>query len=80
MPAGLETLLHQIASGLANGAIYAVLALALVIVYRATHHINFVQGELAVFSTFVVWSCCRPGCLIGQHWPRASWSPSSSPR
>jgi branched-chain amino acid transport system permease protein len=61
MPVGFETLLHQIASGLANGAIYAVLALALVIVYRATHHINFVQGELAVFSTFVVWSLLEAG-------------------
>jgi len=56
MPAGFETLLHQIASGMANGAIYAGLALALVIVYRATHHVNFVQGELAVFSTFIVWT------------------------
>ena len=61
MPASLDTFLHQLFSGAANGAVYAILALGLVIVYRATHHINFVQGELAVFSTYVVWSLLQAG-------------------
>jgi branched-chain amino acid transport system permease protein len=45
--------LHQILSGIANGGIYASVALALVMIYRATHHVNFAQGEMAMFSTYV---------------------------
>ncbi len=44
---------QQIVSGLATGGIYASLALALVIVYRSTRVINFAQGEMATFSTFI---------------------------
>src|SRR5215471_7697322 len=51
----MEQLLQQIASGLANGAIYACLALALVMIFVSTDHINFAQGELAMFSAFMVW-------------------------
>ena len=40
-----------LASGLASGGIYASLALALVMIYQATHHVNFAQGELG---------CSRP--------------------
>ena len=50
----MEALLHQIFAGLANGGIYASVALALVMIYQATHHINFAQGEMATFSTFIV--------------------------
>ncbi|HSC91597.1 MAG TPA: branched-chain amino acid ABC transporter permease [Gaiellaceae bacterium] len=48
--------LQQVVSGLASGGIYASLALALVLIYRATGVINFAQGEMAMFSTFVAWS------------------------
>ncbi len=51
----MEQLLQQIASGLANGAIYALLALALVMIFVSTNHINFAQGEMAMFSAFVCW-------------------------
>src|SRR5438270_179537 len=44
---------HQVLSGLATGGIYASLALALVMIYQATHHVNFAQGEMATFSTFL---------------------------
>jgi branched-chain amino acid transport system permease protein len=30
-------------------------ALALVMIFKATHHVNFAQGELAMFSTYVAW-------------------------
>lgn len=46
-------LLHQILSGLATGGIYASVALALVMIYQATHHVNFAQGEMATFSTYL---------------------------
>ena len=47
---------QQLASGIREGAIYAGLALALVIIYRSTRVINFAQGEMATFTTFVAWS------------------------
>jgi branched-chain amino acid transport system permease protein len=51
----MEQLIQQIAAGLANGAIYACLALALVMIFVSTDHINFAQGELAMFSAFLCW-------------------------
>ena len=51
----MEQFLQQIASGLANGAIYACVALALVMIYVSTDHINFAQGEMAMFSTYISW-------------------------
>jgi branched-chain amino acid transport system permease protein len=45
-------LAHQIISGLASGSIYAAVALALVMIYQATHHINFAQGEMATLSSY----------------------------
>ncbi|MFN0185316.1 MAG: branched-chain amino acid ABC transporter permease [Aquabacterium sp.] len=57
----MDALLNQIASGLANGCIYGSVALALVMIYQATHHINFAQGEMATFSTFVAWWLMQNG-------------------
>ena len=57
----MEALLHQIFSGLANGIIYGSVALSLVMIYQATHHINFAQGEMATFSTFVAWALMQAG-------------------
>src|SRR5260370_36818654 len=51
----MEQLLQQLASGLANGAIYACVALALVMIYVSTDHLNFAQGEMAMFSTYISW-------------------------
>ncbi len=49
----MEAFLHQLLSGLANGGIYASVALALVMIYQATHLVNFAQGEMAMFSAYV---------------------------
>lgn len=49
----MDGLLLQLASGLTSGAAYALVALALVMIFQSTHHINFAQGEMAVFSTFL---------------------------
>ena len=57
----MTALLHQIFSGLAMGGIYAVLALALVMIYQATHLVNFAQGEMAMFSTYVAWAMIDAG-------------------
>jgi branched-chain amino acid transport system permease protein len=54
-------LLQQIASGIAMGGIYACLGLALVMIYQSTHHINFAQGEMAMFSTFIAFLLLKAG-------------------
>lgn len=51
----MEELLQYIFNGLGKGAVYASLALALVIVFRTTGLVNFAQGEMAMFSTFIIW-------------------------
>ncbi len=47
---------QQVVSGLALGSIYAALALALVLIHRATGVINFAQGEMAMFTTYIAWT------------------------
>ncbi|HEY2310351.1 MAG TPA: branched-chain amino acid ABC transporter permease [Gaiellaceae bacterium] len=47
--------------GLAIGSVYGSLALALVLVYRATHVINFAQGELAMLTTYIAWQLIQWG-------------------
>jgi branched-chain amino acid transport system permease protein len=59
-------LIQQIVAGLASGGIFASLALALVLIYRATGIINFAQGELAMISTFVSWELIERGLPF---WP-----------
>ena len=57
---------QQVVSGLAAGSIYASLALALVLIYRATDVVNFAQGEMATFTTYVAWSIMNHGV---SYWP-----------
>lgn len=57
---------QQVVSGLASGGTYATLAVAIVLIYRATGVVNFAQGELAMFSTFVAWTLTEHGL---SYWP-----------
>ena len=41
------------------------MALALVMIYQATHHINFAQGEMATFSTYIALTFINMGCRTG---------------
>jgi len=50
----MELFLARIFDGFANGATYGLIALALVIIYKATTLINFAQGEMAMFGAFIV--------------------------
>ena len=63
----MQQFVQQVVGGLAQGAIYGSLALALVLIYKATEVINFAQGEMAMFTTYICWS------LITHHgfsyWP-----------
>jgi branched-chain amino acid transport system permease protein len=51
----MQLLLQQVMAGLANGAIYACVGLAVVMIFQAIDHLNFAQGEMATFSTYVAW-------------------------
>ena len=57
----MDALLHQVLAGLATGGIYASLALALVMIYQATHLVNFAQGEMAMFATYIAWALVNAG-------------------
>jgi branched-chain amino acid transport system permease protein len=60
---------QQLAAGIRSGAIYAGLALAIVIIYRSTRVINFAQGEMATFTTFVCWSLMNHGLSFWAAFP-----------
>src|SRR3984893_16529911 len=62
----MKEFLEQVIAGIAAGGIYASLALALVLIYRAMGLINFAQGEFAMFTAFICWSL-----LEGAHVPYA---------
>ena len=57
---------QQVTSGLASGAIYASLALALVLIYQTTNVVNFAQGEMATFTTYIAWTLMHHGVA---YWP-----------
>ena len=51
----MQRFLQYLFDGLSVGAVYALIALGLVVIYRGTGHLNFAQGEMALFSTYVAW-------------------------
>jgi len=52
----MSNFFQHVVAGLASGGIYATLALALVLIHRATGVLNFAQGEMGMFSTYIAWS------------------------
>ncbi len=62
----MELFTQQVLAGLATGGIYASLALALVMIYQATELVNFAQGEMAMFSTYIAWTFIDAGVPF---WP-----------
>ena len=57
----MDIFIQQVVSGLATGGIYASLALALVMIYQATDVVNFAQGEMAMFATYIAWALIQAG-------------------
>jgi branched-chain amino acid transport system permease protein len=57
----MELFTNQILAGIATGAIYACMALAVVMIYQAIDHLNFAQGEMAMFATFMSWQLMQWG-------------------
>ncbi len=62
----MANFLQQVVSGLASGGIYGSLALAIVLIHRATGVLNFAQGEMATLSAFVCWTLIDHGWAF---WP-----------
>ncbi len=60
----MDLFLQLTFAGLAIGSIYSCVALAVVMIYQATDHFNFAQGEMAMFSTFIAWTMLGLGLPI----------------
>jgi branched-chain amino acid transport system permease protein len=61
----MHVFFQYIINGLQNGAIYAALGLAVVLIYRSAGLINFAVGEMAMFATFITWGLLHAGLSIG---------------
>jgi branched-chain amino acid transport system permease protein len=61
----MERLIQTIVDGVATGSLYGALALAVVLIFRTTGIVNFAQGEMAMFSTFVAWGLLEAGIPLG---------------
>jgi branched-chain amino acid transport system permease protein len=61
----MEQFIQVLVDGIATGSIYGALALALVLIFRSTGVVNFAQGEMAMFSTFIAWGLHAGGVPIG---------------
>lgn len=61
---GWRLFFSRLVDGVGNGFVYGAVALALVLIYKATGVINFAQGSMAMFFTFIAWVLARE-----QSWP-----------
>ncbi|HEU5032994.1 MAG TPA: branched-chain amino acid ABC transporter permease [Spirillospora sp.] len=52
-------------AGITQGAVFAAVALALVLIWRATRVVNFAQGGMLMFTTFLAWTVVHEG---GSYW------------
>lgn len=64
----MELFLQQVVAGISTGAIYACMALSVVMIYQAIHHLNFAQGEMAMFSTYIAWQLMQWGLPAWLEW------------
>ena len=61
----MDRFIQVLVDGWATGSLYGALAVAVVLIYRATGIVNFAQGELAMFSTFIAWGLMQAGLPLG---------------
>ncbi len=60
--------------GIATGSLYGALALAAGADLPDHRVVNFAQGEMAMFTTFLAWGLVSAGLPIGPgSWPRWRW-------
>jgi branched-chain amino acid transport system permease protein len=61
----MDRFVQLVVDGIAIGSVYGALALALVLIFRSTGIVNFAQGEMAMFSTFIAWGLVQGGVPLG---------------
>jgi branched-chain amino acid transport system permease protein len=60
----MELFIEQVLNGIGNGVVYGSVALALVLIFRTTGVLNFAQGEMALFSTYISWKLTTTGMPV----------------
>lgn len=60
----MSLFIERFINGLADGSIYALLALALVVVFRSTGQLNFAQGEIGTMGAFFVSTLTLSGLSV----------------
>jgi len=60
----MQLFVEQVLNGVANGVVYGSVALALVLIFRTTGVLNFAQGEMALFSTYISWKLTTTGMPV----------------
>ena len=60
----MDLFVSQLFNGIGNGVVYASVALALVLIFRTTGLLNFAQGEMALFSTYLSWKFTTKGMPV----------------
>jgi branched-chain amino acid transport system permease protein len=60
----MQLFVEQVLNGIANGVVYGSVALALVLIFRTTGVLNFAQGEMALFATFISWKLTQQGLPV----------------
>jgi branched-chain amino acid transport system permease protein len=60
----MQLFIEQVLNGVGNGVVYGSVALALVLIFRTTGVLNFAQGEMALFSTYVSWKLTSMGLSV----------------
>jgi branched-chain amino acid transport system permease protein len=61
----MSQFIQLVVDGIADGSVYGAVALALVLIFRSTGIVNFAQGEMAMFSTFIAWGLLQAGLATG---------------
>ena len=60
----MELFIEQVFNGIGNGVVYGSVALALVLIFRTTSVLNFAQGEMALFATYISWKLTTQGLPV----------------
>ena len=60
----MQLFVEQVLNGVGNGVVYGLVAVALVLIFRTTGVLNFAQGEMALFSTYISWKLTTTGMPV----------------
>jgi len=60
----MDLFIRYLLTGVGNGAVYAAMAMALVLIFRTTGLLNLAQGEIGLFSTYLTWAITATGVTL----------------